>query len=47
MEARSGIYCFRNIINNKRYIGKSNNINHRKNQHLSKLRNNKHKNFKL
>jgi group I intron endonuclease len=47
VKKQSGIYQIRNLINNKVYIGKSVNINNRKTQHFSSLRNNKHKNFKL
>lgn len=47
MEKLSGIYCIRNIINNKVYIGKSINLLKRKTSHFSNLKQNKHKNFKL
>jgi group I intron endonuclease len=40
----SGIYGFRNIENGKWYIGQSINIIQRKQNHLSKLRSNTHKN---
>lgn len=36
---KSGIYCIRNIINNKVYIGKSKNIYNRITQHIYLLRN--------
>lgn len=39
-----GIYSILNIVNNKIYIGYSNSINSRLNDHLVDLRNNKHKN---
>ena len=44
---KSGIYRIRNLINNKFYIGSSNNINHRKSTHLYDLRNQKHRNIHL
>ena len=47
MQKESGIYA---IINNKNlniYIGSSNHLRHRKNQHISLLRNNNHFNKKL
>lgn len=31
---KSGIYCIRNIVNNKVYIGKSKNIYNRITQHI-------------
>ena len=37
-----GIYCITNIINNKKYIGKSINIEERKNQHFRHLKNGTH-----
>lgn len=43
-----GIYCIRNIVNNKRYIGKTEvNFNRRKNRHLCELISNKHPNNHL
>lgn len=42
-----GIYCIRNTINNKRYIGCSRNISKRFNRHKNLLINNKHFNYKL
>lgn len=36
---KSGIYCIRNIVNNKVYIGKSKNIYNRITQHIYLLRN--------
>jgi len=39
-----GIYCIRNIVNDKRYIGKSQDIYGRWYDHISSLRNNRHKN---
>jgi group I intron endonuclease len=42
---QSGIYCIRNTINGKFYIGSSAQCYHRvKSQHLARLRNNKHSN---
>lgn len=43
----SGIYAFKNVMNNKMYIGSSVDIYHRKRQHLSKLRRNLHHNLHL
>lgn len=40
----SGIYCIKNILDNKRYIGYSKNIDVRKNKHFWKLKNNAHEN---
>ncbi len=40
----SGIYIIMNIVNNKKYIGSSKNIEQRKGSHLCKLRQNKHEN---
>lgn len=42
-----GIYQIKNIINNKVYIGSSNNITKRWKQHIDNLVNNLHKNYKL
>ena len=42
-----GIYCIRNTINNKRYIGCSRNISKRLNRHKNLLMSNKHFNYKL
>lgn len=42
-----GIYCIRNTINNKRYIGCSRNISKRFNRHKNLLMSNKHFNYKL
>jgi group I intron endonuclease len=39
-----GIYCIRNLINNKRYIGQAVNFRIRKNTHYSTLERNKHDN---
>lgn len=47
MEKEIGIYAIINNQNLKIYIGSSNNLKHRKNQHLSLLRKNKHFNKKL
>lgn len=41
---KCGIYCIKNIVNNKVYIGKSKNIYKRIHQHLYDLRNNRFKN---
>jgi group I intron endonuclease len=43
----SGIYLFKNDINGLVYVGSSNKINHRKNQHISALRLKKHSNKKF
>jgi group I intron endonuclease len=43
----SGIYCIKNIVNNKMYIGLTNDISRRRREHLSALRNNKHENRHL
>lgn len=43
----SGIYAIKNKINDKIYIGSSNNIGHRWNTHLSQLSNDKHHNDHL
>ncbi len=43
----SGIYAISNNVNNKSYIGLTNNLNRRKREHFSKLRKNKHKNKHL
>lgn len=40
----SGIYCIRNLINNKIYIGSSNNIYYRLRRHFSDLLKNRHGN---
>lgn len=42
-----GIYCIKNIINNKRYVGQSININSRWEHHISALNNNNHYNSHL
>ena len=42
-----GIYCIENKTTNKKYIGQSNNIMHRWNQHKNKLLNNCHPNTYL
>lgn len=43
----TGIYCIENIINGKKYIGLSRNIEQRWNEHRSKLRRGKHINIYL
>ena len=42
-----GIYCIENIINNKKYVGQSININLRWKRHISALNNNNHYNSHL
>lgn len=44
---KSGIYIIKNLINDKVYVGKSKNINQRKNTHFNALRLNKHSNQHL
>lgn len=39
-----GIYKIINVVNNKFYVGSSNNFSRRKTRHFCELRNNKHKN---
>ena len=41
---QSGIYIITNIINNKKYVGSSKNMDQRKRSHFYKLRHNKHEN---
>lgn len=43
----SGIYCIRNIENNKIYIGASSNLKVRRSKHFSELKKNKHSNSRL
>ena len=43
----SGIYCIENIVNNKKYIGLTNDVARRKREHLNLLRNNRHENQHL
>ena len=43
----SGIYQIRNTINDKKYIGSTNDWDRRRDQHLQALRRNKHQNPKL
>jgi len=43
----SGVYCIRNIVNNKVYIGSSVNIDNRKKQHFNKLKKGTHLNKHL
>jgi len=47
MKIISGIYCIKNIVNNKMYIGSSVNIAKRFRYHIWKLKNNKHHSFLL
>lgn len=47
MEVKSGIYCIENIIDGKKYIGSSINLDKRRRCHFSNLKNNIHKNSKL
>jgi group I intron endonuclease len=42
-----GVYCIENLSNNKKYIGKSVNINNRWRHHKARLNRNKHANSKL
>lgn len=42
-----GIYCIKNKLNSKLYIGKTKNLYRRKYQHFGELNNNKHKNSHL
>jgi len=44
---KSGIYCIKNTINNKVYIGSAKNLKHRINKHKYDLKNNKHYNKHL
>lgn len=46
-EKMCGIYCIENLIDNKKYIGQSIDIEHRFRTHKSNLRNNKHNNMHL
>jgi group I intron endonuclease len=43
----TGVYCIKNVVNNKSYIGSSVNIEGRAYKHRSLLRNNKHENAYL
>lgn len=43
-DIKSGIYYIENQINNKKYIGQSNNIKDRWRRHISELNKNKHHN---
>lgn len=45
--ATSGIYCIKNIINNKVYVGKSTHLYRRKYQHFTALKGGKHSNTYL
>lgn len=42
-----GIYCIKNIINNKRYVGSSNDIKHRWKEHKFLLNNKNHHSIRL
>jgi group I intron endonuclease len=42
MIKKSGIYCIENIYNHNKYIGSSSNLEKRKKDHFSALKNNKH-----
>lgn len=42
-----GIYCIKNKINNKVYIGKAINVENRFKNHIKNLNNNSHKNKHL
>ncbi len=44
---RSGIYQFRNIVNNKIYIGSAIKLTKRRNRHLNELWKNRHHSFKF
>ena len=41
---KSGIYCIENLVNNKKYIGQSINIDYRWSKHKSELKNGNHDN---
>jgi len=43
----SGIYCIKNIKNNRLYVGSSKDVYKRKRRHFQELKNNKHKNVIL
>ena len=47
MSSNSGVYCIKNICNNKVYIGSTSNLRQRRIQHFKKLSNNSHPNYHL
>ena len=47
LKNKLGIYCLINIVNQKRYVGSSKNLQQRLLKHRSLLRKNKHENSKL
>ena len=44
MKSQIGLYKIKNIVNDKFYIGSSNNLNRRKYEHFNSLKTNKHRN---
>jgi group I intron endonuclease len=47
MNLNCGIYCIKNLVNDKIYIGSSRNFKRRKQEHISELRHNRHHNNHL